>query len=234
MGVPILSEIVAVVIGIWQNSPDWFKKILFMALLVFIVGILAWFFDTPMDFTIPLTDTAIFSKPPMPHRIFMPAECLAAQAAVTNSSIGDCHQRDIDDFNGCMEDISLNKGNTTCTCVIQWNGYDNETNSLNDCYVSACYEGLGGLSFGTLLGGNPVCTYNSFITPEGENTTYVNYCRNIIFNQDIDLTAQYATLEACKGMGFDFLNWQLLLILEIMFILGQFALKYYGVFIKQV
>ena len=220
--IPILSDAIDTLgvainfIGwIWTNSPAIVKTFIFFTMIVAMVGSLAWFFDQPiaiMGYTV---------KAPIPHRLFLNDTCREAQLTQTKeiSDSGICHK--------IVTCLNENGGNVSLLGVpfTSW--------SLWIAPRCSCYC----LEIPTIIGqpflnvSDLICQ-QTFTDPCYNYTGYTtnptlnlhDYCVNESLPRPVDILNTSMTLEKCKMQGWDFLDWQSLLILEAIVLLTQFAL----------
>lgn len=206
----LLSMVQSAVGFIWTNQEPWVKSCIALAMFAIVSAFVL----------IPMFDLLHIN-----HRIFQPAECSDASKFLNSqfSSIIDCPgalnspeliQQWIT-LNNCVTNAS---GGTCGDCILMKGTMIGLISSSdnNTCHLSCYVKPTPFLH----LPGSPSdeCVFNKFITPEGLNESYYEYC-------GMKASTPYAialrVYEGCATKGIDFLNPALYIILTLSIPLGK-------------
>lgn len=217
MAIPIISEIIQLLVGFWNNAPTWIKILIFIASASVFISIFQGIFEWKGCLPFDIVGYCPYYKQAWGHRVFLPQECLEAQnrVLITNKS-GFITEIPADIQIGTV--VKLNE--TNCPVIRDCiNDYVNDYNRSSECNKCLCLKDALGFTslncYGTIgypyyLLGFPCSDLK--INSSGVEMKLGYYCaiqnyKNItITNETLSSDQELLNTDKCAKGGFDYLN----------------------------
>lgn len=228
-GIPVISELIDILIGFWNNSPPELKFLIFIGMAGTFVWLFQMIFDSQVTFGIcPIC----YTKPKWEHKAFVPQECIDANKIVLQSGFNTRNgtmlemlvygaithtegQVLLDILNSSAFKINESNCYEIATCITanaRWHDIQCEPCECSylitgDMHVDCIDESR---IYTEILPIFKPCSAEILSTNMG-NISLIDYCVYNMINtevqkQEVQDAFALANSDKCKNAGFDYLN----------------------------